>query len=181
MGKLVKQESRIEQKALGMGPRLGTPVSKYSWKYRKLGIFSHGHLCTYRWAGGKDTRRHAGWQGKSQGWFRGTRELCRRVWMAPLWVKVHLPFFSNYSGLGRPPTLKLAWPSVSAVIANINSELLNNSLHRLGSYFLTWKNNFWKKKKKPHYKIKLGLVFKMWRLAPQHVFHSFFKLGKEEW
>lgn len=30
MGKLVKQESRSEQRALGMGPRLGTPVSKYS-------------------------------------------------------------------------------------------------------------------------------------------------------
>ena len=30
MGKLVKQESMGEQRALGMGPRLGTPVSKYS-------------------------------------------------------------------------------------------------------------------------------------------------------
>ena len=44
MGKLVKQESRSEQKALGMGLRLGTPVSKYSRLIRHFLTWASLHI-----------------------------------------------------------------------------------------------------------------------------------------
>lgn len=103
-------------------------------------------------------------------------ESCAEVCGWHLWVRVRLPLFGSYLRLGRPPTLELVWPSAGSATANINSELLNSSLHRLGSYFLTWKNNF-KKKASLQNKIR-SLVCKMWRLVPQHVFHNFFKRGK---
>lgn len=109
------------------------------------------------------------------GWFQGTGSSAQ-VCGWHLRVTVHLPLCSHFLRLGKPPTLELVCPSVGAVTANINNEFLNNSLHTLRSYFSTWKNSF--KKKKSLTAIKLGLVCKMWRLAPPRVLHSFFKLEK---